>query len=90
MNTQEFEQRIEQYRSYLACDEPVEAVIARLRADGFMILEAIKMVKQLYSVSLREAKQQVTTHPAWADIVRANEPFHDELEKIAKRWSRRG
>ncbi|EJE49527.1 hypothetical protein PMI14_05900 [Acidovorax sp. CF316] len=58
-------------------------LIARMHAQGHTIVETIKAVRKEFSLSLGEAKIQVSNHPAWADIVRAAEPLHDALERAA-------
>ena len=64
--------------------EAVNAVIASLRVEGVSITETMKMVRQQFGVDLGIAKDLVSSHRAWHDVVRANASLHDEAERILK------
>ena len=54
-------------------------LIAGMHAEGRTIMETIKAVRKEFHLSLGEAKLQVSSHPAWADVVKATVPLHDAL-----------
>lgn len=56
-------------------------LVAMLHSRGLSIIESIWVIRQATLVPMSEIKDLVTCHPIWADIVRANEPLHDALEK---------
>lgn len=77
-----FEAAIAPYRKRVRNDEPVEQMIVALHDDGFTITDSMKAVRALYGISLGESKQLVTGHPIWYQVVKANEPFHEELVQV--------
>lgn len=77
-----FEAKFLKYQKYTCQKELIEEVILLMREDEFTIIETIKGVRLLYNISLANAKNLVTTHPAWSDIVNAHTAFHEELAKI--------
>ena len=60
-----------------------EEILGRLHARGSTIIDAIKAIRAVFSISLGEAKRLVTEHPAWRAEVEANQPLHDEAERAA-------
>ena len=62
-----FESKLDEYRKQIAQGEFPEQVITNLHLKGFTILEAIKTVKRLYELSLKEAQSRVMEHPKWKD-----------------------
>ena len=52
-----------------------------LRQEGITIVESMKVLKEIYKLSLGEAKELVTAHPVWAAEVRSADSLHEELEK---------
>lgn len=56
-----------------------EDVIADMRRNDLPIMDAIKAMRELYSISLGEAKQLVTQHPGYSATAAAAAPIHDEL-----------
>lgn len=85
--SKDFEEIIEKYRKRIRSDRTIEEVIEGLHSEGLTITDSMKAVRILYDINLGEAKRLVTAHPIWSSVVRANEPFHDELEKYAASWS---
>ncbi len=59
-------------------------ILRELRDEKVSIIDAIKIVRSAYGVSLGEAKQIVTSDPAWRDIAEQNEPLHDALVESLK------
>lgn len=54
--------------------------IAEKHASRATIMETIKAVMKEYGVSLGEAKTLVSSHPAWATIVSAAHPLHEDID----------
>jgi ribosomal protein L7/L12 len=50
-----------------------EKILARLRASGATIIDSLKVIRQIESVSLTEAKNIVDSSETWADKRAANE-----------------
>lgn len=62
-----------------------DELIVYLRREGITIIETMKVLKEIYKLSLGEAKELVTAHPAWADEVRTADTLHEELEKALQK-----
>jgi|SRR5580704_18279677 hypothetical protein len=77
----EFRQAITEGKSH-------EEVIGLMRQRDLSIVWAVRVLTVLYKVGLADAKDAVTSHPAYRQIAAAAEPLHDELvefmAKIAK------
>lgn len=56
-------------------------LVLYLHHEGITIVESMKVLKEIYQLSLGEAKELVTAHPAWANEVRGADILHEELEK---------
>jgi phage terminase large subunit-like protein len=56
-----------------------EDIIESLHASGLTITESMKIIMELFKISLGEAKMMVTGHPAWNNVVNAASPLHDDL-----------
>jgi len=54
-----------------------EAVLRGLRGAGASVIDSLKVVRQVYGISLEEAKPLVHLSDAWADLRQA----HDELHR---------
>ncbi|HXR65321.1 MAG TPA: hypothetical protein VN729_05330 [Ktedonobacteraceae bacterium] len=92
MKDKDSEQLRENYQKRVAQGEQSNKIIEDLRTDGFTIIEAIKIVRMLYQMNLKDAHQAIASHPAWQDVVRNAEPLHNEIEKalkLAARFARR-
>lgn len=59
------------------------AVLARLRSDGFSPVESIKVTRAVLHVSLGEAKQIVHASPTWSDACNDFEQLHEAAEQAA-------
>lgn len=57
-------------------------LIGEMRHRGLSILEAIKTARELFGVSLEEAKVLVASHPAWEQAAAAAERMHDEIIQV--------
>jgi len=50
--------------------------------QGLTIMESIKVLISDYGMSLREAKEIVSIHPVWTEVVKATGPLHNTLIEI--------
>jgi hypothetical protein len=62
----------------------VEGAVVALRDAGLTIVQSMKALTQLFGMSLGAAKAATAGHSVWADVTKAAEPLHDELEAFAK------
>ena len=69
---------------------PLNDMIFMLKQEGLSIIDSIKVVRDVYGLSLGQSKIVVTSHPCWVEFVQASEPLHDELEKLAEDINARG
>lgn len=58
-------------------------LIARMRSEGRTIVQTISVVRREFNLSLEEAHLQVSSHSAWADVVKAAEPLYDALQNLS-------
>ncbi len=65
-------------------DKDWDAVLARLRADGFSPVESIKVTRAVLDVSLGEAKRIVHESAAWADARASFEELQDSVHSHAE------
>ncbi len=54
-------------------------IIKFLHKSGCTIAEAIKFAKEIFDISLGDAKNLVASHPSYADIANASSQLHEEL-----------
>jgi hypothetical protein len=54
-------------------------LIGEMKHRGLSILEAIKTTRELFGISLGEAKLLVASHPDWQEAAAAAEPMHEEI-----------
>lgn len=54
-------------------------VITYLHSEGINMIDSMKALRELYGLSLGEAKSLVTAHPAWDDEVSNADVLHKEL-----------
>lgn len=54
-------------------------IIELLHDSGLTITESMKIIMDLYKISLGEAKMIVVSHPAWKNVVHAASPLHKDL-----------
>src|SRR5258708_34423457 len=57
----------EEYRKRVAQGESIGDMLVSLRADDLTAIEALKTIKELYRLKIRDALQYLTEHPSWAD-----------------------
>jgi hypothetical protein len=70
--------------SHAVVDNNWDAVLARLRADGFSPVESIKVTRAVLDVSLGEAKRIVHESAAWADARASFEELQDSVLSDAR------
>ncbi|WP_237227869.1 ribosomal protein L7/L12 [Rubinisphaera sp. JC750] len=68
-------------RESIDADATPDEITSRLHESGFTIIEVIKTIRELYGVSLNEAKQTVAPHPSYVDVNAAAIPLHEETIK---------
>jgi len=61
-----------------------DAAIRDAHARGLTIVDTIKMIRERYQMSLREAKDVVSNHSIWQDVVQASDSLKDDLEKLIR------
>jgi|AraplaCL_Col_mMS_1032034.scaffolds.fasta_scaffold02450_7 ribosomal protein L7/L12 len=59
-----------------------DASIRDAHARGLTIVDTIKMIRERYQMSLGEAKNLVSNHSIWQDVVRASDSLKDDIEKF--------
>jgi ribosomal protein L7/L12 len=57
-------------------------IISCLHQQGISIIDAMKVIREVYEISLGESKRLVTSNSAWGSIVKAAKPLHEELERF--------
>lgn len=80
----DFEEAVKREGSLFSDGKTMESVLIDLRADGFSVIDCIRVVMSLQSCSLPEAKGIVHQSEAWADLRKAHEAAHLELEERAR------
>lgn len=63
----------------------VQGAVVALKDAGLTLTQSIKALTELFGLSLGDAKAVTAGHPVWADVVRAAEPLHAQLEEMASR-----
>ena len=71
-------------RRMLADGKTLDEALAALRAKGLSIIGCIISVQKFRRCDLGEAKKIVHFSSAWAHMREQHNPFHRELEEIAK------
>lgn len=71
--------QFEELRSELEQGRSQSNVITSMSQRGFTILDAIKATRELFGVSLGEAKDIVASHVAYRGIADASSPLQDEI-----------
>lgn len=65
-------------RALVEAGADVNELLMELRLDGTNVIDCIVVVRELYGLSLGEAKRTVLASPAFADERERFEPYHDE------------
>lgn len=58
----------------------VHELVSRLQKAGLTICDSILILRDSLEVELGQAKEIVTKHRAWRDVVAASSALHEELE----------
>ncbi len=61
-----------------------EHVIVALKDEDYPILEAIKVIRKTYDISLGDAKIAVSSHAAWKNTVDGAQGLHDDFKQAFK------
>lgn len=61
-----------------------EDLIRDMKQHGLTILEAIKTSRELFGISLGEAKLLVSSHPDWRQTAESGAPLHEEIIRAFK------
>jgi hypothetical protein len=75
------EDALERAATLVGKGRTVDSVLADLRADGFSMIDCIRVVMKLQSCALPDAKRIVHESAAWADLRDAHEAAHAELAR---------
>ncbi|WP_157212668.1 hypothetical protein [Herbaspirillum sp. CF444] len=59
-----------------------DAAIRDAHIRGLTIVDTIKMIRERYQMSLGEAKDLVSNHCIWQDVVQASDSLKDDIEKL--------
>jgi len=70
---------IDEFRKRMNEGMSQSEVIYSIQHSGLSIIEAIKLVRELFGISLGAAKDQVASHPAYSEFAKASDPLHEEL-----------
>ncbi len=86
------ESQLDYFRSQVAKGMSQGEVIAAMKSRELSILDAIKAAREVFGISLGEAKQLVALHPDYCETAAASAPLQDELiqsfQDLAERTSR--
>jgi ribosomal protein L7/L12 len=56
--------------------------IDEMKRFELSIIEAIKLTRELYCIRLGEAKNAISSHPAYAQVAEASRPWQDEIIRV--------
>ena len=73
---------IEELRMRVANGMSQADSIEAMQSFGLPIIEAIKMTRELFCLSLGAAKKLVEAHPAYSQIAGASRPLQDEVLRV--------
>ena len=73
---------VEIYRRRQAEGMSQDAIVADARNQGFSVIDTIKIVRRLYGIGLREAKEVVAAHPAWLPEAQHMAELADAVTKV--------
>lgn len=76
------QQLVAEARHKVAQGIPVSDIISYLHQQSISIIDAIKVIREVYGISLGESKRLVTSNSAWGSVVEAAKPLHEKLEKF--------
>ncbi len=76
------ESQLNDLRSEMSDGRTQSDVIASMKRRGFTIIDAIKATRELFGVSLGDAKELVASHPAYNAVAVASAPLHNEILQV--------
>jgi hypothetical protein len=76
---------IELLREEVSNGLDIDEAIGKLHQYQCSIVESMKFLVSEYQIGLGDAKNQVSNHPVWRDVVDASKPLHDDLVKESQR-----
>lgn len=79
MENQEYQNLLEECKVLKNNGLSQEAMTLLLKQKDVFILTAIRINRQLFNMSLQQAKEYVATSYAYKDIHEANKDFHEQL-----------
>lgn len=79
MNNQEYEVLLAELKGLKNNGLSQEDITILLKQKDFSIMTAIRINRELFNMSLQEAKEYVATSEAYKEIHKANSGFHEEL-----------
>lgn len=79
MLNQYHQQIVTQLKREAALGLVIEDAITQLHQQGFSIIASMRVLRAVYGISLKEAKDYVSNHPAWESLTTATKPLHEEL-----------
>lgn len=59
-----------------------ESLVIYLYYKDINIVDSMKILREIYGISLGQAKTLVTSQPVWSKVVKGTEPLHDDLENV--------
>jgi hypothetical protein len=77
------EEALEREATLVGKGKSIDSVLTDLRTDGFSVIDCIRVVMELQSCALPDAKRIVHESAAWADLRNAHEAAHAELARKA-------
>lgn len=76
---QKYNTRLESISIKVKENLPVEEAVVLLHKEGCTIVESISFIVSEYKISLKDAKEIVSNHSVWNEVVQASKPMQDEL-----------
>ena len=63
----------------------INDVLAQMKSDELGIMDAIVLIRELYSISLGDAKLKVTTHKDWVEMANRTMMSDDEIKAVLEK-----
>lgn len=79
--------RIEECASQVEQGSTISEIVEELHQDGLTITESIKIIREVFHISLGDAKRTVSANPVWLGVVEASKPIQDAFIDSLKRDS---
>jgi ribosomal protein L7/L12 len=82
MNKDRLEMFILRYQDAMKNGCSAYQVIASMKDDNLQILDAIKIVRKICGLPLKEAKIIVSSHPSWSTVTERSQALQDDFERV--------